>query len=506
MQLTKRRAAFRYACVALIKTRGNQMNPYNLCKQWQARSSRNWTRKTASCAFAFLAMTLLVYPVWRALAAGGNLDTSFSGDGKYVLPHSPSYLRSTKVPDVRIQIDPNNPQIEKVIAPYSNFTGSSIGDCISVLPYDFAVTRLTSTGLRDTSFGEGGVREINFNTLGFTLGKGKVTALELQTNGKILVAGNLHDCPFNSNSAAGLARLTFDGDLDTSFGNGGRWAFLGISEVLDMAVQPDGKIILVGRSKVSAASAWKSAIWRINANGTNNTSFGTNGFVSTTVWPANSDPGYIEPYEGFKSVYVESDGKIMVLNSSPTAYRLRRFTTSGSLDIYWHVNAAEGSFGNTIKPAGSNIWVVGAKIIDGVKYGAIFARQKTNGSSDTTFAGGAGVALSAQPSVWADVSGVLFSIPAKYVVVGWNVYPGPFPFEAPKAVITRYSGTGALDSTFGTNGSTEETDFAPSPYVHSRYFSVRIGLSGKIVTGGQAVAVNTYVPAYHGAVARYWGN
>ncbi len=475
------------------------MNFYNLSKT---------SRKTPWYGVALVALSCLAYPVWHTLAAGGNLDTSFSSDGKYVLPHSPSYLRSTKVPDVRIQIDPNNPQIEKVIAPYSNPTGSPLLDCISVLPYDFAVTRLTSTGLRDTNFGVSGVREINFNTLGFTLGKGQVTALELQTNGKILVAGNLHDCPYNSNSAAALARLTFDGDLDTSFGNGGRWAFLGISEVLDMTVQQDGKIILVGRSKVSAASAWKSALWRINANGTIDTSFGTNGFFSIAVWPDNSTASYADTYEGFKSVYVESNGNIMALSSSPTAgYRLRRFTASGSLDIYWHVNAAEGSFGNTIRPAGSNIWVVGAKFIGGVKYGAIFARQKSNGSADLTFAGGAGVALSAQPSVWADVSGVLFSSPAKYVVVGWNVYPGPYSverFEQPKAVITRYSGTGVLDSSFGTNGSTEETDFSTLP--NSRYFSVRIGLSGKIVTGGQAGFVDPYSPVYRGALARYWGN
>lgn len=49
------------------------MNLYNVCKSWQAHSSRNWTRKTASCAFAFVAMALMAYPISRALGADGLL-------------------------------------------------------------------------------------------------------------------------------------------------------------------------------------------------------------------------------------------------------------------------------------------------------------------------------------------------------------------------------------------------------------------------------------------------
>lgn len=102
---------------------------------------------------------------------------------------------------------------------------------------------------------------------------------------------------------------------------------------------------------------------------------------------------------------------------------------------------------------------------------------------------------------------------AKVLLAGWNTYPflGELDY---KAVITRLSGTGVLDTGFGINGSVETVGFIYPGYSSddfaspdSRYFSVRIGLSGKIVTAGQAG--NFYVtapPIEFGVVARYLGN
>ncbi len=463
--------------------------------------------KKLSLALIVVALALLAAkPVWRALAAGGDLDTSFSGDGRYTVPlifSNTGYARN--VPDVRIQTDPDDPQVEKVIVPYSNklpFACLNGSDA-----YDFLVTRLTPSGAKDSTFGFNGVMAVSFAGLpGVVGGKGYVSALELQSNGKILLAGQIEAC---GGYLVGLARLTFDGAMDTTFGNGGMIVLGGEAEVSDMAVS-NGKILLVGRKQEwdgSSGTPWISTIWRFNADGTPDTMFSSDGSQVLSVWPdTTTNQGGAE---GFKSVAVQPDGKIAVLNSAGSGYRLRRFTSTGAVDNTLQVNVAAGESGNTIRAGSSSIRVVGAKEQQGVKYGAVFSRNIANGSVDTTYGGGTGVALSAQPSEWSEMALVPFSFPSKYVVVGWNSYTG-WGVTPDKAVITRLSGTGVLDTGFGTNGSTETVGFAhPNVGIspHSQYLSVRIGLGGKIVTGGRAGAFTTYAaPTEFGVVARHLGN
>lgn len=485
------------------------MNPYNFCKQWQARLTGNRTRKTFACVFALTVMALLAQPVWRALAAGGNLDTSFSSDGKYTMPLVFGYLYSRYVPDVRIQSDPNDLQSQKVIVPYSNkFLHTCTYGSGDFETFDFMVTRLTSSGAPDSTFGTNGVSSVSFAGVPGILGRrGYVSALELQSNGKILLAGQIETC---TGYLVGLARLTFDGAMDTTFGDGGRVVLGGLAEVFDMTVS-NGKILLVGRKQEwdgNSGTPWISAVWRFNADGTPDTTFSSDGLQVLSVWPdtATNQGGT----EGFISVAVQPDGKIVVLNSTSSgSYRLRRFNSTGAVDNTLQVNAAAGEYGNTIQAFSSSLRVVGAKEQQGVKYGAVFSRNTANGSVDSTYGGGDGVALSAQPSEWSEMALVPFSFPSKYVVVGWNSYSG-FGVTPDKAVITRLSGTGALDTGFGTNGSAETMGFhLPTfgNYSHSRYFSVRIGLSGKIVTGGQAGAFYTaFAPVEFGVVARHLGN
>ncbi len=134
--------------------------------------------------------------------------------------------------------------------------------------FHFKLIRLTSSGTKDSTFGSNGFAEVNFASTGLPTSNGTVKALALQSNDKILVAGNLCNGSNNTN-IVGLARLTVDGDLDTSFSGDGLWFFLGGSEVSDMVVQSsDGKILLAGRMLDSTGTYWKSALWRFNTNGT----------------------------------------------------------------------------------------------------------------------------------------------------------------------------------------------------------------------------------------------
>ncbi len=94
------------------------------------------------------------------------------------------------------------------------------------------VRRRLASGAVDTAFGIGG----SF----VSTGSGAFNRVELLASGKILLAGT------------GLARLNTDGTLDTTFGSNG-WStepFFNSWFTLDMAEQPNGKVLVCGSNKI----------------------------------------------------------------------------------------------------------------------------------------------------------------------------------------------------------------------------------------------------------------
>jgi uncharacterized delta-60 repeat protein len=107
---------------------------------------------------------------------------------------------------------------------------------------NFAVARYDSNGVLDTSFGTGGMTQIDFGS--FFQSANKVL---LQPNGKIITVG--YPNTESSDSDFLLARLTSDGSLDPTFGAGGkvRTSFGDLNGGANgAAFQPDGKVVAVG--------------------------------------------------------------------------------------------------------------------------------------------------------------------------------------------------------------------------------------------------------------------
>ena len=107
---------------------------------------------------------------------------------------------------------------------------------------NFAVARYTSDGVLDTSFGTGGMTQIDFGSCCQSANK-----VLLQPNGKVIAVGYANT--ESSDSDFLLARLTTDGALDPAFGAGGkvRTSFGDLNGGANGAVfQPDGKIVAVG--------------------------------------------------------------------------------------------------------------------------------------------------------------------------------------------------------------------------------------------------------------------
>ncbi|MBK6725361.1 MAG: InlB B-repeat-containing protein [Acidobacteria bacterium] len=104
-------------------------------------------------------------------------------------------------------------------------------------------------------------------------GSDSIASIALQPDGKIVAAGS--SAPFGA--AAAVARYNTNGSLDTSFDTDGK-ILLGTftNRALDTALQTDGKIVIAGYT-YDGVSKYDSVLYRLNANGSPDTSFSGDG-------------------------------------------------------------------------------------------------------------------------------------------------------------------------------------------------------------------------------------
>ncbi len=139
------------------------------------------------------------------------------------------------------------------------------------------------------------------------------SAVAIQSDGKIVIVGSTYTVEPPS-SLWTAARLNPDGTFDSSFGTAGRVAFnLGFqstsSAALALALQDDGKIVLGGYSQ------YNLAIVRLNADGSKDPSFANGG-----VWLGNPVGGQTQPYVTAMSLIAQPAGGQLIVfaGAAPT--------------------------------------------------------------------------------------------------------------------------------------------------------------------------------------------
>lgn len=177
--------------------------------------------------------------------------------------------------------------------------------------YDFAVARYLPDGRLDPTFGRHGVAVAALSSTS----EDAVGALVLQPDGKILVAGQTHG---RYQADIGMLRLNADGTRDRGFGSDGqvvtRWK--DGSHASGVAVQGDGKILLVGGGMDEKKSYGR--LVRYRADGGPDSGFGEGGVLKTTM--------------GHRAIAVQPDGKVVAAGSSPTGIAIFRYLPDGRLD------------------------------------------------------------------------------------------------------------------------------------------------------------------------------
>ncbi|MEW5987272.1 MAG: hypothetical protein AB1791_11600 [Chloroflexota bacterium] len=172
---------------------------------------------------------------------------------------------------------------------------------------DFAVLRFNEDGSLDSTFNNTGIVVTDFG------GPDAARDLEVQTDGKIVVAGNY------LYSHYAMQRLNTDGSPDTSFDNDGQLVDSDTDgPLMGITLQPDGKIV------VAAEGLYDFRLARYLSDGSLDTDFGGNGRVTTDFG------GYDTPVD----LVLQSDGKFVVAGYSlQTKLALARYLENGSLDF-----------------------------------------------------------------------------------------------------------------------------------------------------------------------------
>ncbi len=163
----------------------------------------------------------------------------------------------------------------------------SNGDIVAVAQVDFVqgagtgigLVRYTSTGALDNTFGTNGITNTVF--AGFTFDP---FGFAVQKSGDILIAGEAISSV--GRIEFGLARYTSNGILDATFGNGGLVTTLVGTRVdvpTAMLLQPNGKIVMAGfEVGQEGVAPGKMSMVRYNSNGSLDTTFGTGGISLVT--------------------------------------------------------------------------------------------------------------------------------------------------------------------------------------------------------------------------------
>jgi uncharacterized delta-60 repeat protein len=385
----------------------------------------------------------------------GSLDPSFGGDGRVTI----GFGGDDTAYDIAQQAD------GKLVLVGEYFGGTF------TLTSDFAVARLNSNGTLDGSFSSDGKLTTD---MGDDLEDARAVAL--QPDGKIVVAGDGFDI------GVLVARYHADGSLDNTFDGDGK---LGIGSwpesTHDVAVQPDGKIVLLGRY-VSPDDISKFVFYRLNVNGSFDTTFNAGGSAFFHIGQGGAG----------LALALLPDGRILGLGSSDQQTTLIRLWPDGLKDLGGKqtlgfedpllLGSREQASALAIQPDGKTIVAGSVTNTAGTETDIALARFLPDGRPDTSFGIQGRVKFDAFNQDFARA--ITLQSDGKIVVAGWMRNGSVVNF-----MIARFLSTGQPDTTFGFGGFNVQDFFNGDDYGNA----IALTPDGKFVVAGSAWNGTRYV-------------
>src|SRR5690554_6918503 len=320
------------------------------------------------------------------LESDGSNDVSFSG-GSVTTEISEVGRGTDWVRDIGLQQD------GKIIT--AGYTVNSGSD-----EYGLALARYNLDGTLDNSFSDDGIKTV-YNSVKNLGGH----SIAIQADGKILVGGTASRTNrYTAGQSALLARFNSDGTLDHSFAQNGMLIKPTTLGIIDIALQPDGKIVAIGGNNVAGNNLSPYlTVARFLNDGNLDSTFSEDGVVDLRIDPGNEA----------SSVVFQADGKILVAGTvnndgDGSDVFITRFNNDGSLDLSW---GDQGVVMTSLEPHGL-------------------------AANDITLQEDGKILLAGAQTI-----GLEESLYLDYTI-----------FTNRKVVVARYHEDGTLDSAFGTGG------------------------------------------------------
>ena len=242
---------------------------------------------------------------WIAFAVrynnDGSLDTSFANNGIYRLSSSRQFVSVMVLPDGSIVLGGNS----------SSLTNEHLA----------ILVKLDNYGIEDNQFGTNGTLSLDSNNFKFIMWDAIVLS-----DGNIFCVGYEYS-DIISHSKSAYCKISPQGNFDTSFGTNGKVVhdlfnydpISNITELLHTVQELSNGQLIVAGSEVN------QFLLKINADGTLDTSFGTNGMVNHSFSSKAS------------AMTLQPDGKIIIggnkgVGNGNIGYTVTRFDSNGSLD------------------------------------------------------------------------------------------------------------------------------------------------------------------------------
>ena len=341
--------------------------------------------------------------------------------------------------------------------------------------FDFALVRHNTDGSLDSSFGTSGKVTTDIGTTSDDY----VYAVAVQSDGKILVSGYSNR---GGTYDFTLVRYGTTGSLDTTFGTGGKVTTdIGTSSFDSgnaITIQSDGKILVGGST--DASGNYDFAVARYDSVGVLDPTFGTGGKVNTDISAASTDEVY--------AITVQSDGKILVSGYANMAggnnFAVVRYEANGTLDTTFNTtgkvttdigtNSSDFATAMSLQSDGK-ILVSGTSNSSG-SFDFTIVRYAVNGSLDTTFNTTGKVTTALGTASDDQATGLKLLSDGKIILGGYSNGGGSYDFA-----LARYNSNGSLDTTFGTSGIVK-TDIGTASVDYGN--AIAIQSDGKILMCG----------------------
>ncbi len=457
-------------------------------------------RKTVLIFITFL-FTLALSACGSSGGGGGvpatqptNLDPSFGANGKVVTEFFSGYDAYAYA--MAIQSD------DKIVV---------VGGADNGTDYNFALARYNVNGTLDTSFNTTDLCAIGVPCSGqvvtdFNGGRDVAHAVAIinggPNNGKIVAAGIAHS---GTDNDFALARYNSDGNLDTSFGVGGKVTtpfFNGQGGWISaIALLANGQIVVAGGAyngtNIDFALARYNEDGSLDASFNNLDPFCSPGFICNgkqrTDFSSNNDYA--------QAVVIQTDGKIVVsgytFNATDSDFAMTRYNANGSLDTSFgsagtgkvttpfYSGRYDSAYAMTLQTDGKI--VVAGYANNGTRKNFALARYNTDGTLDTSFNTQPFCAIGGTCSgqVITDFNGagslayaMTLQTDGKIIAAGAAYGEGgDFDFA-----LARYNTDGSLDTDFGSNGTGMANTNFGSP--NDEAYAVALQSDGKIVVAG----------------------